>query len=489
VNATSLKARTVRGAIWSFAELALRKGVTGFTTLLLAWFLTPDDFGLVAMMAVFLAFSNILVDAGLSQALIRKGAVTTREYDTAFLSNVVIAVCVYGVLYFSAPFIAEFYDQPRLVDLLRVATLAVIFSAFSVVQRTALIRGLNFKLQMQVSLPAALASGFAAIMLAYYGVGVWALIAQLLIQALMTTLLYWRLAVIRPKFWFGWREFRDLFSFSGYLLLAQTINISFKYMYLIVIAKLFSADVVGLYYFAEKIKRLVVEQLVASIQAVTFPSLAKIQEEPGRLKYGYRQVMSVMNFVLFPVLIFLVALMDSIFNTLLPAKWADAAVYLQLMCLASLMYPVNAINVNLLKVKGRTDLVLYLGVFKKSLALGVFALTIRYGIVGILIGQIITSVVAYIPNSYYSKRLIDYSITEQLRDFLPLLLSTGLLGTTLWWLQNSLQWSSFTELVILSGVGIATYITLAYMMKATAFYLILDLLKIKSTPAVQKVRL
>jgi O-antigen/teichoic acid export membrane protein len=467
----SLRAQTLKGVLWSFSELLLRKGVSGLATIILAWFLTPEEFGLVAMLAVFLALSNVLVDAGLSEALIRKDVVSNRDYDTAFIVNLVLAVLIYGVLYFLAPLIADFYQEEKLIALVRVAAIAVFFNAFSVTQKAALSRGLNFKLQMQVSLPSAIVSGAVAILLAHLSFGVWALVLQLLVQAMMTSLLYWRLDLARPKLNFHWRECKELISFSGYLLLAQIVNIPFKYMYLVVIAKLFSAQTAGLYFFADRIKTLLVEQFVASIQTVTYPALARVQKEPEQLKEGYRQIISIMTFLIFPVLLFLAASMQTIFHLFLPSEWSGAAHYLQIMCLISLMYPLNAININILKVVGRSDLLFYLGVFKKTLAVFIFVFSIKYGVVGVLLGQMLSTFLSYIPNSYFSKKLINYSILEQISDFLPALLTAGGVGLFIWLLQLSLSCDSFFELSAILLVSTTIYIAIAYLTKLRAFNL------------------
>lgn len=461
----SLKRETVSGTAWNFTELFLRRGVGGFTTLILAWFLTPEDFGLVAMMAVFLAFANLIADAGFSDALIRKSNVSITEYDTAFYANIFFSIVVYGLLFITAPLIASFYEQPILNDLIRVTGFVTILNALVLVQRAKLSRELKFKLQMQVSFPAAIISGLCAILLAFAGYGVWALVAQILIQALLNVVLYWRLKIWRPGLQFGWREFNGLFSFGGFLLFNQMTTVPVKHMYVIVIAKFFAAPVAGLYFFAEKIRDLLINQLVSSIQTVTYPALARLQEEPERLKAGYRQVIAVTTFLFFPILIFMATFVETLFHLFLPEAWWPAAVYLQLMCLAALLYPLHSTNLNILKVKGRSDLVFYLGLFKKTVAITIFVISFRYGIVAILLGQILSSVIAYLPNSFYSKQLIGYSLYEQLTDFLPGLLLSGFIGYGLWWLVGFLSWHEITKLLVLGSMGMTLYLFGAWLLK------------------------
>lgn len=466
---SSLKAATTSGVIWSFTELILRKGVATLTTLVLAWFLTPEDFGLLAMITVFLAFADVLVDAGFSQSLIRKESLTQRELSTAFIANITIAALAYWLLFFCAPYIALFYEQPRLESLIRVAGVVIFFNALTVVQQAILSRALKFKLQLKVTLPAVILSGVIAVICAYVGAGVWALVFQVVSQSLLTTLLYWRLRLWTPSLEFGSDEFRELFSFGGYLLLAQVLNVPFKNMYVIVIAKVYATAIAGLYFFSEKIRDLLLNQLVKSIQKVTYPALSQVQSDNIILKRGYRQVISVTTFLIFPVLMFLAALVNNLFTLLLPATWFDAALFLQLMCFASLMNPLHAINLNILKVKGRSDLVFYLGVIKKTTAILIFFFTYQYGIEAIILGQIINSLLSYIPNSYYSRRLIGYKVSEQVADFLPTMLLAGLVGLCAWLVQAILNWYVWVELFVIGSGAVALYLTVAWLFNLSAF--------------------
>lgn len=472
-----LKLSAVNGVLWNFAELSLRRGSGALTTLILAWFLTPEDFGLVAMMAVFIALANVIVTGGLGQALIRKANPTNLEFETAFIANIFFAFLVYVSLFLTAPLIASFYEESGLTDMVRVSALTVFFNAGIVVQKSILSRQLDFKLQLQVSLPAAVLSGIVAIVLAYLGYGVWSLIIQTLVFSLFSLLLYWRLNLWRPDFRFSWPVFKQLNSFGGYLLLNQITTVPYKHMYVIVIAKIFSAPVAGLYFFAEKIRDLVISQLVDAIQTVTYPALAKVQEDPIRLKNGYRQVIAVMTFTLFPVLIFLAAMVEGAFQIFLPEQWWAASSYLQLMCISALLYPLNAINMNILKVCGKTNLIFYLGLFKKVTGISIFIVSIQYGIVGILLGQVLNSVIAYLPNSFYSNKLIGYRVSEQLADFSPALILASVVGIIVWYSQMLLNWPELVELLVLAGVGGSIYLVVSWAINLRGLALGVDLIK------------
>lgn len=472
----TLAKKTTIGIVWNFVEQLARKGVGIGVTLLLAYFLTPEDFGLVAMMAVFLALGASLMESGFKQALIRLKDATQVDFNTAFYANIVLGLVAYAILFFSAPWVAVFYEQPGLVDLIRVAGLAIIFNSLQVVQVSILSRILNFKTQLKVNLPAAILSGLLAVALAYLGWGVWALVAQMLTSAILVTLLLWAQRIWRPSFTFCFRSLGQMYNFGYKLFLSGVLDTVFRNMYVIVIAKFFSASVAGLYFFAEKIKELVISQLVTSIQTVTYPALSTMQDDNVRLKAGYRKVIAMTTFLLFPVMLFLAALSQPLFEFLLPEKWWPAAVYLQLMTLAGLLYPLHSINLNILKVKGRSDLFLYLEILKKVMIVLILWMSFQYGVIGILIGQIVSSVLAYIPNSYFSYRLIGYSIKEQLADFIPGLVLSALVAGLIFGLQAWVQWWALAELVVFGLLAGLLYLAGAHILKLQAYELTKELI-------------
>src|SRR5690554_1832441 len=417
----SLSARTTTGVLWNFGQQLATRGVGILVTLLLARFLVPEDFGLVAMMAVFLALGSSLMDSGFREALIRLENITQEDYATAFYANIVLGLISYGILFAAAPAIAGFYEEPRLVDLIRVASLSVIIMSFQVVQVASLSRKLNFKAQLKASLPASVISGVVAVALAYVGWGVWALVSQMLLNSLAQTGLLWKMEGWRPTRQFSWPSLKGMYNFGYKLFLSGVLDTVFQSLYVIVIAKVFSAPVAGLYFFANKIKELIVQQLVRSIQAVTYPALASVQNDDARLKQGYKKIVVLMTVTLFPGILFTAALAGPLFEILLPEKWYSAVLYFQLLCLAALMMPLHSVNLNILKVKGRSDLFLYLELVKKAMHGVVLLITYRYGVTAVIIGQIIISCLSYIPNSYFSSKLLGYGVKEQVQDFGPIL--------------------------------------------------------------------
>lgn len=472
----SLTHKTTIGVLWNFAEQLGRRGISVVITLLLARFLAPEDFGLIAMMAVFLTVGSSLMDSGFAQALIRMQNAKQVDFNTAFYANLVLGALAYALLFMAAPYIATFYDEPRLINLVRVASVGVVISSFNVVQSAILSRALNFKVQLEAALPAGLISGGVAVGLAYSDYGVWALVVQMLLGSLVTAIILWHRQGWRPSMSFCSHSLRQMYGFGYRLFLSGLLDTVFTNLYLIVIAKLFSASIAGYYFFAVKIKEVLISQLVSSIQKVTYPALASVQDDDARLKSGYRKVIAVTTFMLFPAMTLTAALAEPIFEVLLPERWASAAVYLQLMCLAALLTPLHSINLNILKVKGRSDLFLYLEIVKKLVAVGILFVAYRHGVIGILMGQIVSSVLAYLPNSYFSRKLIGYPPREQMADFMPgLLLALAIGGATYAVVQIELL-SALGELLILAGVSVSLYILGAHILRLEAYGLARELL-------------
>ena len=467
----SLAHKTISGVIWNFAEQVGRQGIGLVITLLLARLLTPADFGLVAMMAVFLAIGMSLMDSGFKQALIRKETADQVDCNTAFFANLALGLISYMLLFLAAPIIAQFYNEPRLVWLVRAASVAILINAFKVVQSAMLSRDLNFKAQLQASIPAGLISGGIAVVLASVGYGVWALVAQMLVAAFLNMVLLWKLQGWRPTLAVSRESLGSMYGFGYKLFLSGVLDTIFRNLYVVIIARIFTASIAGYYFFAEKIQEMVISQLVGSIQSVTYPALATMQHDNERLKAGYRKVVKVTTFLLFPAMALLAALAGPLFSVLLPDKWQPAVPYLQLMCIAGMLYPLHAINLNVLNVKGRSDLFLYLEIYKKFVAVVILCISYRYGVIGILVGQIVFSVLAYIPNSYFSSRLINYPVKEQVADFLPGFILAGLVALATYWVALLVRWPAFVQLVVLGCFAGATYLAGAHVLRLQAYVL------------------
>lgn len=471
-----LEKKTLFSVVYSFIEQLARRGISVLVTLVLAYFLTPDEYGLVAMMALFLTLGQTLMESGFRSALIRKEYLTQADTNTAFFANLCFALVVVVVLYLCAPWVADFYERPELVLMIRVSSLLLIFNSLHVVQMAMLSRNMQFNRILKANFPALVISGASAVALAYLGFGVWALIAQMLLSAILIAAFLWWQSEWRPSADFSWQSLQEIYNYGYKILLSSLLDTFYKNFTIMVVAKVLSAAVAGLYFFADRVRELLISQLITSIQTVTFPALSSIQGDNERLKRGYQRIMSIMTFIVFPVLVTLCALASLVFEVLLPAKWLPAVPYLQIMCITSMMIPLISINVNIMKVKGRSDWFLYLELSKVLLGLVALYVTYEHGVIAILFGQLASQYVVYLPSVLFANRLVNYPLLEQLSDFLPNLIIATITGVSVWAAQYYLSLNALLELIVLGCAAVAIYVVLAMVFRLKAGVQTLEML-------------
>ena len=474
----SLRHKTVNGVLWSSVERFSVQGVQFLVMVVMARLLTPKDYGLVGMLAIFIAVAQSLVDSGFSQALIRKQERTEVDNSTVFYFNIAVGFLLYGLFYVSAPWVARFYDSPELVDLMRVVCLSVVFNSFAVVQRALLTVRIDFKTQAKASLTAAVVSGIVGIGMAYTGFGYWSIAAQQLVNLGLNTLLLWLFARWRPRWTYSWASFRELFAFGSKLMASGLLDVVYRNMYLLVIGKVFTASSLGHYTRAHQFAEFPSSNLTGIMQRVTYPVLCQIQDDDARLASIYRRFLRVSAFIVFPLLTGLSAVAEPFILLLLKEQWLFAATLLQIICFAMMWYPIHAINLNLLQVKGRSDLFLKLEVIKKLLAVAVLCLTIPMGLVAMCVGQIFSSLAALVINTRYTGLLIQVGFLRQMRDLLP----TLLLSLTMWVLVYALVHvlpGLWLQLVVGVLAGMVYYLGFARLLRFPEMGELLSLIRKK----------
>lgn len=390
--------------------------------IILARLLTPEDFGLVGMLMLFFAISQTFVDSGLGHALIRERKITDQARATVFWFNLLLSVVFYILLFFAAPTIAEFYEQPELVDLTRVMGLSILFFGLAIIQRSEMSQQLEFRKQAYAQVPAMLIAGTTSIIMAYIGFGVWALVAQYVLLAFYSCIFLWLLHPVRISMEWSRKSFTKLFGFGYKLLLSGLLRSTFQNIYYLIIGKFFSVSIVGFYTQAQNIQRLVSQNLVGIIQKVTYPLLSKVKENPERLKRGYRKVIQTSSFIIFPGMILLILLAEPIIILLLGEQWSPAVPILQILCFSGMFFHIHAINLNILKVLGRSDIFLKMMISKKVIITFAIIVGLQFDIYGLLIVQGIASFVALLFTIYFTSNLLNYSFKEQAEDVFKVLL-------------------------------------------------------------------
>lgn len=478
-NNNHLKQKTLSGLFWSFIDLISKQGLQFIFMIVLARVLVPEHFGLLGMVMIFVALSQTLIDSGFSQALIREKNVEKKDFSTTFIFNMLFSIVIFILIYFMAPLISKFYSEPQLISVIRVIGLTVFFQAISIVPRTMLTREVDFKAQTKVSIIASVCSGIIAILLALYGFGVWALILRILTQEAFQSIMLIYITRWKPSFEFSVISFKKFFSFGWKLLVSSLIDTVYKNIHYIIIGRLYTKTDLGYYTNARQIRDAINQGITRSIQRVTYPVLSSIQSEDTKLKYGFKKTIRLTAYVFFPIMIGIASISDNLIVLLLGSKWEPAIIYFQLLCVAAILFPMHAINLNVLKVKGRSDLFLRLEIIKKLITTAALVITIylNLGVSSFILTSIITSHLALLINTYYSGKEIGYGTLEQIIDILPAYFSAFTMGGIIWIGGNLLNINSILALLIQIPIGVLIYIGISKLLRIKEFTEVYDLFK------------
>lgn len=462
-----LKRKALAGLAWSFLERFSLQGIGFVVSVILARVLLPEQFGLIGMLSVFLAVGNSLIDSGLTSSLIRTENPTNADYSTVFFINLVGSVFVYAVVYATAPLIASFYNQSDLTQISRIYCLSFIIRAFTSVQNTRLTKEMDFKTQMTVQTVAIVVGGGTGVWMALAGYGVWSLVGMHLVQSTSVSAHLWVVTNWRPSFLLDWRRLREHFDFGYKLTLSGMLNTIYQNLYVLIIGKFFNAAELGFFTRANSMRQLPLRNISSALDKITYPVFASIQSEDARLKRWYRRLMQQVLFWLSPLLIWMAVVAKPLFVLLFTEKWLPAAEYFQILCVSGIFYPLAAYNLNILKVKGRSDLVLRLEVIKKTYTTLLIFAVIPFGIKGLLTFQVVTTLVGFLVNTYYSGRLIGYGLLEQIRDFIPVIILSIAMGVVVGLEVRLLEWfvtepSNILQVLVTGCTALPLYLLIGW---------------------------
>lgn len=453
-----LEGKTIYGVLWSIGQELSSKFISFFVTILLARILSPAEFGLIAMLYVFIAIGNSLLDAGLTSSLIRSQEVTQKDCSTVFYFNLLGSVLLYLVLYLTAPLISSFYHQPVLTDVVRLYGIALIINAFFGIQQTLLVKEMRFKTMTMIQIPSVVGGGVLGVVLAKLGYGVWSLVWMSLFNASISTVLHWFYSSWRPVLLFDYQSFKAHFNYGYKLTVSGLIDKLYQNIYAILIGKFYAPAQLGFYSRADSISQLPIGIISSAMNKVTFPMFVKISDDPGQLLNVYKKVMLQVLFWMAPTLVALCVIAEPLFRFVLTEKWLPAVPYFQILCLAGVMYPIHAFNLNILKVKGHTNLFLKLEVIKKVLCVVGILCVFPLGIYGLLYFQLFFGFFAFYINSLYSARLINYPFLKQVEDILPTLFISAFVGFVCFILDKLLLKFDFEDLFRILILGISYFV-------------------------------
>lgn len=474
----SLKQKTAKGVLWSSVEQFSVQIIQFVLGLIMARILSPHDYGLVGMILVFTSIAETFVNSGFSNALIRKQNKTEVDYSTAFYFNIVVGVVAYLLLFLLSPLIADFYDEPLLESLTKIVSINVFINSLGIVQRARYSIKVDFKTQAKATTTSVLISGIIGLWMAYSGYGVWAIVWQSVIRNGLNVALLWLFAKWLPMLQFSWTSFREMWSFGFKLLLSSLIGRIYNNIYQLIIGKVFSAGDLGNYTRAHQFASFPSSNINNIISRVTYPILSSIQDDDVRLERVYRKYLRLSAFVVFPLMVGLSALAEPLIIYILTEKWRAAIILLQIICFNMMWYPIHAINLNLLQVKGRSDLFLKLEIIKKFIGVAILCITVPIGLVAMCIGGIFSSILCLVVNTHYTGKLINVGFWLQMRDLLPTLLLSLAMGAvvvlSVWFIPTNLL-----KLIVGVVVGVIFYVSVAKLFKMEEFTDLLSLVKSK----------
>lgn len=418
----SLKERAVKGILWSGIERFSTAGVNFIIGLIIARLLSPKEYGIIAMLSIFMAISQSVIDSGFSNALIRKQDRKEIDYSTAFMFNLVAGIIMYLFLYIASPYIAVFYQLPILEDVTKVVGTTLIIGSFSIVQQSILTIRVDFRTQMWVSLIAAVISGGVGILMAICGFSVWALVGQMITVSLLRSVLLWIVVKWKPTTGFSKDSFRYLFGYGSKLLAAGLLETIYRNLYSIIIGKFYQAKSLGLYNRGEQIASYFPSNVTGIIQRVTFPVFSAIQDEKEKLRKAFLSTMKTMCFLVFPVMSFLFVSAEPLVRLILTDKWIECVLIIQILCISYVWYPVHIININILQAVGRSDLVLKIEIYKKIIGVAVLLFSLPFGIIWMCWGRVIYCGIELFINMYFTNKILNIAYAVQFKGIIPFLI-------------------------------------------------------------------
>lgn len=465
----NLREKTIDGVTWSFIDSLASQGLYFIIGIILARILSPREFGLIGMITIFVAISQTFIDSGFSSALIRKQNCTQADYSTVFYFNLFTGLLLFLVIFFSAPIISKFFGEPELIPILQVLGIVLIVESLTIIQRTILIKRVDFKLQARISIISSVFSGMIAITLALNNYGVWSLVFLQIIRRCTYSVFLWLWNKWKPMFVFSKRSFNELFGFGSKLLISSLIETAFRNVYLVVIGKYFSAQTLGYYTRATEFTDFPSQNITSVISRVTYPVLSQLQNDLVSLKSAYKRIIKTTMLITFIMMIGLAAVAEPLVHVLIGEKWHSVIIYLQMLTFIGMMYPLHSLNLNMLNVNGRSDLFLRLEVIKKILVVPTIIVGVFYGIEIMLMGMWIVNIIAYFLNSYWSGFLINYPIKEQINDIYPSFLMASFMGICIYMLGLILPLNYFLTLVLQLFVGSIIVFSLLHYSKSEAY--------------------
>lgn len=475
-NERTLKYKVISGLFWKFGERISSQLITLIVSIVLARILSPTEYGLIALVLVFITIADVFVSSGLGSALIQKKNADSLDFSSVFFINLGFSIVLYAILFFIAPVVAAFYDNALLCPVFRVLALRIPIAAVNSVQQAYVSRNMMFRRFFWSSLWGAIFSGIVGIVMALIGYGIWALVAQYLVNVAVNTIVLWFTVKWRPIMACSFKRAKGLVSYGWKLLVSGLLDTGYNQLRSLLIGKLYTSEDLAFYNQGEKFPMVIATNVNSSISAVLFPAMSQYQDDYERVKQITRRSIQVGSYVMWPLMIGLAAVSESFVKVLLTDKWLPCVPYLCIFCFTYGLWPIHTANLQALNAIGRSDLFLKLEIIKKTLGLIVLFITVSYGPLVIASGLIVTSILSTFINSAPNSRILGYKYNEQFRDMLPSFLLSLFMGIIVYFIKF-IGLSSIITLILQIVTGVIVYIFVSKILHFGSFNYVMKTIK------------
>lgn len=474
----NLRGKVFSGFIWRFMERIGAQGVGFIVSLFLARLLTPEDYGQVALVTVFITILNTFALSGIGTSLIQKKDTDELDYSTVFHFNIIFSILIYGMLFFCAPLIGKFYNDSTLVLMVRVLGVSIIISGANNVQRSYVSKTMQFRRFFFSTIVGTIVSGILGVIMAYRGMGTWAIVGQQLTNQVVDTVILWFTVGWRPKRIFSFSRLKVLYSFGWKLLISGLIDTVYGNLYSLVIGKFYDANTLGLYNKGVQFPNLIVSNINGPIQSVLLPAMSYEQDNKKRVKEMTRRSVVTSSFFIFPMMIGMAAIAKPMIIFLLTEKWVACVPFLQVSCITLAFYPIHTANLQAINAMGRSDIFLKLEIIKKIVGLSLLIAAVPFGVYTMVWFKALASLISTFINAYPNKKLLGYSYSEQIKDLIPSILSAAVMGMIVMGIEL-LNLNVIVTIVIQIVLGTIVYFGIAKLFKFECFEYFVGMLKRK----------
>lgn len=466
----------IKSFIWKIMERAGVQSVQFIVQILLARLLLPEDYGIISLITIFIAVANVFVESGFNTALIQKKDSDEIDFSSVFYLSLCISTIIYILIFILSPFISKFYNEPQLTVVLRVLAITLFFGVFNSIQNTVIAKQMQFKKLFFSGLGASLISGIIGVILAYMKFGVWALVFQQILSQVSTTIILWFTVKWRPKLVFSMNRVKILFYYGSKLLVSSLIDTIYNNLTNLVIGKFYTPQVLAMYNRGQQFPNLIVSNINGSIQSVMLPTLSSEQDNKEKIKSMVRRSIVTSSFIIFPIMIGLAAIAEPVVRLLLTDKWLPCVPFLQIFCFIYVLMPIHATNLQAINAIGRSDIFLKLEIYKKVIGVIILIITLPYGAYAIACGTLVISIISSFINAYPNLKLINYSYKEQIKDTMPSLLLSMVMGGVVYAI-GLFDIKPIIMIIIQILSGSIIYVGMAYILKLECFHYLVNTIK------------